>query len=87
MSKTFKICIILLFCFCATACYNEYTSYDYEIMIEELEHELEYKEERISYLEDKLRDCEEHYYECFTEAKYCGCTENISSYDYYDFED
>lgn len=87
MNKMFKSCIILLFCFFATACYSEYTSYDYEIMIEELETELEYRNEQISFLENKLRDCEDHYYECFTEAKYCGCIENISRYDYYDFED
>lgn len=86
MSKIFKTCIILFVCFFATACYSEYTSYDYEIMIEELEHELEYKNEQISILENKLQDCEDHYYECFSEAQYCGCTEDLSRYDYYDFE-
>lgn len=81
--KVFFVFFILFVC---VGCSGEYTSYDYEVMIEELEAELEYKTEQISILEDKLRDCEDHYYECFTEAKYCGCLDNISKYDYYDFE-
>ena len=86
MNKNFlKIFIFITSLFICTGCTGGYTNYDYETRIEELENELEYKDEVIWKLENKLKDCESHYYECYTEAKYCGCTGNISTYNYYNF--
>lgn len=82
-----RMFIFITALFICTGCTEGYTSYDYEMMIDELESEIEYQKDVISGLEIKLEDCQEHYRECFEEAEYCGCLENISRYDYYDFED